>query len=119
MSIWKKRARPCMNPAARARSTRFFASRCGTPCASVVWLLVLLTLGVLVVQGIKVIRVEGRSSTISLPIELPRSWFYSMPLTVSAVSMSLTTLWLLLTDLAVLGGRPDVAVAAAPTAHRA
>jgi TRAP-type C4-dicarboxylate transport system permease small subunit len=93
--------------------------RVGAGLRSVVWLLMLLTLGVLVVQGIKVMGVEGRSSTISLPIELPRSWFYSLPLTVSAVSMALTTLWLLLTDLAVLGGRPDAAVVAAPTVHRA
>jgi len=84
-----------------------------------VWMLMLLTLGVLVVQGIKVMGVEGRSSTISLPIELPRSWFYSLPLTVSAASMALTTLWLLLSDLAALGGRREAAVATAPSAHRA
>ena len=62
----------------------------------------LLTLVVLVVQGWKVMGVEGRSSTISLPIELPRSWFYSMPLTLSAASMILTTLYLLLQELSVL-----------------
>ncbi len=77
-----------------------------------VWLLMLLTLAVLVQQGIKVMGVEGRSSTISLPIELPRSWFYSLPLTVSAASMALTTVWLLLSDLLIMrdgapaAGRP-------------
>ena len=49
-----------------------------------VWLLVGVTLVVLIVQGVKVMGVEGRSKTISLPIELPRSWFYSLPLTLSA-----------------------------------
>lgn len=76
---------------------------------ALVWLLVLLTLVVLVHQGIKVMGVESRSNTISLPIELPRSWFYSVPLTVSAVSMALTTVWLLLDSLAVLSGRPGAA----------
>jgi TRAP-type C4-dicarboxylate transport system permease small subunit len=73
---------------------------------ALVWLLVLLTLVVLVQQGVKVMGVESRSSTIALPIELPRSWFYSVPLTVSAVSMALTSVWLLLDNLATLFGRP-------------
>jgi len=52
-----------------------------------------------------VMGVEGRSSTISLPIELPRSWFYSLPLTLSAASMILTALYLLLQELPVIVGR--------------
>ena len=76
---------------------------------SLVWALVLLTLVVLVVQGWKVMGVEGRSSTISLPIELPRSWFYSLPLTLSAASMILTALYLLLLELPVIAGRAPVA----------
>ncbi len=76
---------------------------------ALVWALVLLTLAVLVVQGWKVMGVEGRSSTISLPIELPRSWFYSLPLTLSAVSMILTALYLLLQELAVITGRARAA----------
>jgi len=77
-----------------------------------VWLLMLGTLVVLVQQGIKVMGVEGRSSTVSLPIELPRSLFYSLPLTLSSASMAFTTLWLLFDDLAVLRGRPSSAPAA-------
>lgn len=72
---------------------------------ALVWLLVLATLVVLVVQGLKVMEVEGRSRTISLPIELPRSWFYSLPLTLSAASMALTTVYLFLVELAILAGR--------------
>ena len=72
---------------------------------ALVWSLVLLTLAVLVVQGWKVMGVEGRSSTISLPIELPRSWFYSMPLMVSSASMILTALYLLLQEVSVMAGR--------------
>ena len=76
---------------------------------ALVWVLVLLTLVVLVVQGWKVMGVEGRSSTISLPIELPRSWFYSLPLTLSAASMVLTALYLLLQELSVIAGRARAA----------
>jgi TRAP-type transport system small permease protein len=99
-----------------------FGSRLGPRAAAgmrmLVWALVLATLLVLVVQGWKVMEVEGRSRTISLPIELPRSWFYSLPLTLSAASMALTSVWLLLEDLAVLTGSrtppPAAARAAAP-----
>jgi TRAP-type transport system small permease protein len=72
---------------------------------TLVWALILVTLVVLVVQGQKVIGIEGRSKTISLPIELPRSWFYSMPLTLAAVSMALTALYGLLLELPLLAGR--------------
>ena len=69
-----------------------------------VWALVFVMLVVLVVQGWQVMGIEGRSKTISLPIELPRSWFYSLPLTLSAASMALTTVYLFLIELPVLGG---------------
>ncbi len=76
---------------------------------TLVWILVLVTLVVLVQQGIKVMGVEGRSKTIALPIELPRSWFYSLPLTLSAASMALTTVYLLLRELATLFARHTTA----------
>jgi TRAP-type C4-dicarboxylate transport system permease small subunit len=78
---------------------------------TLVWILVLTTLVVLVYQGIKVMGVEGRSTTISLPIELPRSWFYSLPLTLSAASMALTTAHLLLLEMATLFGPRTPALA--------
>jgi TRAP-type C4-dicarboxylate transport system permease small subunit len=85
-----------------------FASRLPLKLATamrlLVWLLVLCLLLVLIVQGVKVMGVEGRSTTISLPIELPRSWFYSLPLTVSAASMLLTTVYLVVLDCLTLTG---------------
>ncbi len=81
---------------------------------TLVWLLVLVMLAVLMVQGIKVMDIEGRSHTISLPIELPRSWFYSLPLTLSAASMTLTTVYLLLLEMTILVRRP--ATGASPAA---
>ena len=98
-----------------------FGSRLGPRTAAAMralaWAFVLATLVVLVVQGWKVMGVEGRSRTISLPIELPRSWFYSLPLTLSAASMALTAICLLLEDLAVVTGSraPRAAVTGAST----
>ena len=54
------------------------------------WLVVLLLMAVLMVQAHKVMGVEGRSRSISLPVAVPRSWFYSIPLLVGCASMSLT-----------------------------
>lgn len=90
------------------------SSRWGAALRALVWLLVIAMLVVLVVQGFKVIGVESRSHTISLPIELPRSWFYSVPLTASAASMALTAVYLVLREVFVLTGRD---VPAATPAH--
>ena len=79
----------------------------------VVWLLVIAMLVLLIVQGVKVIGVEGRSRTISLPVELPRSLFYSLPLTLSAASMALTAVYLVLRELPLLAGRARIAPAEA------
>jgi len=90
-----------------------FGSHLPPPIAAamrmLVWGLVLVMLVVMVDQGIKVMGIEGRSNTISLPIELPRSWFYSLPLTLSAASMTLTVIYLLLQELSMLTRRPTPA----------
>jgi TRAP-type C4-dicarboxylate transport system permease small subunit len=70
-----------------------------------VWALVLVMLVVMIDQGMKVMGIEGRSKTISLPIELPRSWFYSLPLTMAAASMTITAIYLFLEELPALAGR--------------
>jgi len=90
--------------------------RVGAALRIAVWTLVLITLAVLVVQGVKVMEVEGRSRTISLPVELPRSWFYSLPLTLSAASMILTSLYWLLRELPLLRGAATDDDAPAPAA---
>ena len=38
-----------------------------------------------------VIRMESNSMTTSLPVDLPRAWFYSVPLTYTAFSMLVTS----------------------------
>lgn len=80
-----------------------------------IWLLVLAMLVVLIEQGFKVMEVEGRSRTISLPIEIPRMWFYSVPLTLSAASMTLTSVYLLLLEARVLFGLEPRLSGAAPS----
>jgi hypothetical protein len=67
--------------------------------------------------------IEGRSLSISLPVAVPRSWFYSIPLLVGCASMSLTSVYLILAELtAALTGRPveaDLDAAAASAAEGA
>lgn len=63
-------------------------------------LLVIVTLLlVLLPQAWTVMGVEGRSRSISLPVAVPRSWFYSIPLFVFTASMALSGIYLLLTEL--------------------
>ncbi len=81
-----------------------------------VWLLVAVMLVALIVQGVKVMGVEARSNTVSLPVEIPRMWFYSVPLTVSAASMLLTTVLLSFIELRVALGRGPIDTVAAPAA---
>jgi len=78
------------------------------------WLIVLVLMGVLIVQAQKVMGIEGRSRSISLPVAVPRSWFYSIPLLLGCASMSLTCGYLILAELwAALTGRPVEADGAA------
>lgn len=52
----------------------------------------------------KVINIESRSTSVSLPWPVPRAWFYSIPLAAACVSMMATCLYLALVEAAVLLG---------------
>jgi len=59
------------------------------------------------VQAWDIMGVESRSSTMSLPVDLPRHLFYSVPLFVCTVSITLTGLYMTLAELALARtGRP-------------
>lgn len=59
------------------------------------------------VQAWDIMEVESRSRTMSLPVDLPRHLFYSTPLFVCALSISLMGLYLVCAELAYgLTGRP-------------
>jgi TRAP-type transport system small permease protein len=64
----------------------------------VIYLLVAVLLVMLMQYAPRVIAIEGRSYSISLPVRVPRSWFYSVPLFVSTVSMMLTTVYYILAE---------------------
>ena len=70
------------------------------------WLMVWLMQKSLIVMG-----VEGRSTTIALPIEIPRDWFYSKALFASAASMAFTSVYLILLDLSRAFGLVPMAAA--------
>ncbi len=53
---------------------------------------------VLANAALTVMGVEGRSKSIALPIDIPRKWFYSVPLFVSVVSMAVTSVYFILRE---------------------
>ncbi|PVE24937.1 hypothetical protein DC522_08440 [Microvirga sp. KLBC 81] len=54
---------------------------------------VLAAVGYLAFKTPGVIRIESFSSTVSLPVEIPRAWFYSIPLLYCCLMMAATALY--------------------------
>lgn len=71
-------------------------------------LIVIAVLWLLVREVGKIIDIESRSTSVSLPWPVPRAWFYSIPLAASCVSMLATCLYLVLVDIAVLAGAKGI-----------
>ena len=71
-------------------------------------LIVFLVLWLLVQEVGKVIVIESRSTSVSLPWPIPRAWFYSIPIMVSCLSMMATCAYLMLAELGALAGRAPV-----------
>lgn len=67
--------------------------------AVIIWLLL-----VLMWELTAIIPIEGRAMTIALPIDLPRSWFFSVPLFGSCLLMLWTSVHYLLEQIAILLG---------------
>jgi TRAP-type C4-dicarboxylate transport system permease small subunit len=57
-----------------------------------IWISVLTFLLIMIPHGYKVMQVEVRSNSVSLPVDIPRMWFYSLPLTLACISMLITSL---------------------------
>lgn len=71
------------------------------------WALVTLCCVVVAVQAWDIMGIESRSRTMSLPVDLPRHLFYSVPLFVGTASIAFTGLYLVAAELALaLAGRP-------------
>jgi TRAP-type C4-dicarboxylate transport system permease small subunit len=68
-------------------------------------LIVFFVLWLLVQEVGKVIAIESRSTSVSLPWPIPRAWFYSIPIMVSCLSMMATCAYLMLVEVAALAGR--------------
>ena len=57
-----------------------------------IWISVLTFLLIMIPHGYKVMQVEVRSNSVSLPVDIPRMWFYSLPLTFACISMLITSI---------------------------
>ena len=71
-------------------------------------LIVIAVLWLLVREVGKVIDIESRSTSVSLPWPVPRAWFYSIPLAASCVSMLATCVYRVLAEAATLAGAKGV-----------
>ena len=68
---------------------------------AVVYTMILWTLYSLVRELTPIMEIEARATTVALPIDLPRSYFFSVPLMISCSMMAMTALLFLLE--AILG----------------
>lgn len=80
---------------------------------AIIFALVLWTLYILMGELTPIMAIEARSTTVALPIDLPRSYFFSVPLMVSCFLMALTcTLFLVEAVLGVFGRTEDTTLLA-------
>jgi hypothetical protein len=49
-------------------------------------------------KALNVIDVEGRSTTVSLPIMIPKSWLFSIPVFLSSILSLVTCVYLMLAE---------------------
>ncbi|MBM3627082.1 MAG: TRAP transporter small permease [Alphaproteobacteria bacterium] len=72
--------------------------------------LILLLCWLLATTAWTVMGVEARSRSIALPVDIPRMWFYSVPLFFGTVSIAIASVYFLLREAQALakgGGGPD------------
>ena len=80
---------------------------------AIVLAFVLWTLYTLMRELTPIMAIEGRSTTVALPIDLPRSYFFSVPLMISCSLMALTSvLFFIEAILGTLGRAADAALLA-------
>jgi TRAP-type C4-dicarboxylate transport system permease small subunit len=78
-----------------------------------VWAIVAACCVIIAVQAWDIMDVESRSKTMSLPVDLPRHLFYSVPLFTCTLSIVLTAAYMACAELAhALAGRPVDALVA-------
>jgi TRAP-type C4-dicarboxylate transport system permease small subunit len=58
---------------------------------AIIFALVLWTLYILIRELSPIMAIEGRSTTVALPFDFPRSYFFSVPLMISCLLMTLTS----------------------------
>lgn len=66
------------------------------------WAIVIWTMIVMMRELIPIAAIEGRAVTVALPIDLPRSWFFSVPLFIVSGLMTWTAAHYFLANLQVL-----------------
>jgi TRAP-type C4-dicarboxylate transport system permease small subunit len=70
------------------------------------YLLIIILCVIMIAKAVNVINVEGRSTTVSLPIMIPKSWLFSIPVFLSAILSLFTCFYLMLAEIrAAISGK--------------
>jgi len=62
------------------------------------YLIMIILLVVMAVQALNVIELEGRTTTVSLPIEIAKGWLFSVPVLLSSILSLVTCVYLMLAE---------------------
>lgn len=83
---------------------------------TLVFAVILWTLFVLMYMLFPIMEIESRSTTVALPIDLPRSFFFSVPLFISCGLMAISTITLMLETFLSIWDKSDALLSGKPTA---
>ncbi len=73
---------------------------------AVAYLIMNILLIVIAIYALKIIELEGRTTTISLPITISKSWLFSVPILTSSILSLITCVYLMLAEVrAVISGK--------------
>lgn len=62
------------------------------------YLLIIILCVIMIAKALNVIDVEGRSTTVSFPIMIPKSWLFSIPVLLSSILSLITCVYLMLAE---------------------
>ncbi len=78
--------------------TVFMPARARASLRTAAYFIMIILLLVMAAYTLDVIELEGRTTTVSLPITLPKSWLFSVPVLVSSILSVVTCVYLMLAE---------------------
>ncbi len=95
--------------------TIYMSERTKAIIRTAAYFIMIILLLIMAVYALKVIELEGRTTTISLPITIAKSWLFSVPILISSILSFMTCFYLMLAEArAVISGKVAGAVIVIP-----